>query len=224
MRRTIFAGILVLLAAEGAMAIARVKSNPGFFSQPGSFGYLLYLLLVLIIYMTVVLWLGAKSRPQLLPYPEIALIAGAAAGAFEIFGIIIENLFPAQTFLPIAVELSIFLSWAGVGALASRRGHSVRAGILTAVTTAALCMVIGVCGGEIAEFFVHPPPASEVSKWAEFQRSQWSDSALFQIANTMDSATTHLTMAPLVALILGSAGAAAGLAGRKSKSAEQSSS
>jgi hypothetical protein len=76
-------------------------------------------------------------------------------------------------------------------------------------------MVIGVCGGEIEEFFVHPAAASEVSRWAEFERSHWSDPASFQVANTMDSAATHLAMAPFVALILGSAGAAIGWVGRK---------
>jgi hypothetical protein len=215
MRRAVFAGVLVLLAVEGAMAVARARSNVGFFSQPGAFSYLLYLLLVLVIYMAFTLWLGAKSESQLLPFPRLVLIAGAAAGLLEIFGIIVENLLPALTFLPITIEISIFLSWAGIAALASRRGHSVRGGIFTAIIAAALCMVIAVCGGEIAEFFVHPPTAAEVSRWAEFQRSHWSDAASFQIANTIDSATVHLTVAPLVALILGSAGAAAGLARAK---------
>ena len=105
-----------------------------------------------------------------------------------------------------------------MAAVASRRGHSAVAGILTAVAAAALCMVIGTCGGEITEFFLHPAPASQVSTWAEFQRSHWTSAASFQVANTIDSATTHLTMAPLVALILGSIGAIAGFLGRKSDS------
>jgi hypothetical protein len=215
MRLAVFAGICGLLLAEGGMAIARARQDSGFFSQPRSSRYLISLLLVLAAYLTLTLWLGAKSPSRLLPFPLMALTAGAAAGMLEIAGVFAENLFPNLKIVPIAFELSIFLSWAVVAALASRRGHSVVAGILTAMAAASLCMVIGVCGGELAEFFLHPAPASEVSTWAEFQRSHWSNPASFQVANTMDSATTHLTMAPLVALILGSAGAAAGLLGRK---------
>jgi hypothetical protein len=219
MRRAIFAGIWGFLAAEAAMAIVRASSDAGFFSQPGSFGYLLYLLLTLAVYMTFTAWLGAKPQSQFLPFPQVVLIAGATAGMLEVGAIVVENFLPALKLVPFAVELSIFLSWAGVGALVSRRERSVRSGVLTAVASAAFYAVIGVCGGELAEFFVHPAAASEVAKWAEFQRSHWTDAASFQIANTMDSATTHLTMAPLVALILGSVGATVALVGRKTNKA-----
>ena len=216
MRRAIFIGILLLLAAAGGMAIGRARSNAGFFSQPGSFDYLLRLLLVLAVYMCLTIWLGARPRPRLLPFPRIVLIAGVVGGMLEIAGILVENLLPTLRVLPIAVELAMFLSWAGVGALASRWGDSIRAGIVTSVAAAALCMVIGVCGGEIVEFFVHPAPASEVATWGEYLRSDWSDAAAFQIANTMDSATTHLVVAPFVALVLGSSGAALGSVRKKS--------
>ncbi|HEY6447821.1 MAG TPA: hypothetical protein VIY53_15275 [Acidobacteriaceae bacterium] len=202
------------------MAIGRVRADAVFFAQPGASGYLFWLLLLLALYLSMAVWLAPKERPWLVPFPRIALTAGVAAGLVEIGGTLVEDLLPGFWFVPIAVELAIFLSWAVVAALASLRGRSLRAGIVTAMAAAGLCMAIGVCGGELTEFFLHPTPASEVSQWAEFQRSHWSDAASFQIANTMDSATTHLVMAPFVAFILGSAGAAIGSAKRKANSAQ----
>lgn len=219
MRRTIFVVICMVLTADATMAIGRVRADAGFFAQPGASGYVFWLLVLLAGYISIAVWLAAKERPWLLPFPRMALTAGVAAGLIEIGGTLVEDLLPELRFVPIAVELAIFLSWAVVAALASRRGRSLRAGIVTAIAAAALCMAIGICGGELTEFFLHPTPASEVSQWAEFQRSHWSDAASFQIANTMDSATTHLAMAPFVALILGSAGAAIGSAKSKANSA-----
>lgn len=219
MRRMIFAGILVLLVAEGEMAVTRARLNAGYFSQPGSSATLLELLAVLAAYLMLAIWLDSKPESRLLPDEQTALMAGAAAGLLETGGVVFENFAPGLKLLPIAIEFSIFLSWATVAAVSARRRQSITAGIRTAVAAAALCMVIGVCAGELVEFFIRPAPASEVATWAEFQRSHWSDAGAFQVANTIDSATTHLTMAPLIAFLLGSAGAALGRAGRPSRGA-----
>ena len=55
--------------------------------------------------------------------------------------------------------------------------------------------------------YIAPPRPELVSTWAEFKRSRWMDAQAFGIANTLDSAFTHLLWGPAVALVVGSLGA-----------------
>ena len=81
---------------------------------------------------------------------------------------------------------------------------SVRDGILTAIASAEICMLIAVAGGFFVELLVVPPNPALVSTWAEFKRSGWTDPYAFGLANALDSGFTHLLIAPVVALIFGS--------------------
>jgi hypothetical protein len=71
-------------------------------------------------------------------------------------------------------------------------------------------MVIAVTMGFALELFIAPPSAGYIETWAEFQRSGWMDAHAFGIANTLESGFTHLWMGPVVALVVGSLGAATG--------------
>ena len=83
-------------------------------------------------------------------------------------------------------------------------------GLLTAIASAAVCMLIGVAGGIWLEMFIAPTNPAIVASWQEFKRSAWTDPAAFQIANTLDSAFGHLLLAPLVATIFGVIGCGLG--------------
>ena len=67
-------------------------------------------------------------------------------------------------------------------------------------------MLIAVAAGFLIEFFVAPPDPATVSMWAEYRRSGWTDAHAFGLANTLDSACTHLVIAPIVAMVFGSIG------------------
>ncbi len=78
------------------------------------------------------------------------------------------------------------------------------------MASAGVCMLIGVAGGLAVEMFVAPTDPAPVATWQEFQRSAWTDPATFQIANTLDSAFSHLLLAPVVAIVVGTIGAGFG--------------
>ena len=67
-------------------------------------------------------------------------------------------------------------------------------------------MLIGVAAGFVIEFFAARPDPAYVATWGEFKRSGWTDARAFGLANTLDSAFTHLVIAPIVALVVGGLG------------------
>jgi hypothetical protein len=56
-----------------------------------------------------------------------------------------------------------------------------------------------------------------VATWSEFRRSGWADPGAFQVANTLDSAFSHLLLAPVAAGIVGALGS---ILGRRRGSSE----
>ena len=98
--------------------------------------------------------------------------------------------------LPIGFMLIVFTSWGIAGFRIARSRRSIRAGLLAAVFSAGVCMLIAVTAGFMVQFFVAPPEPAYVSTWAEFKRSGWTDARAFGMANTLDSGFTHLVIAP----------------------------
>jgi hypothetical protein len=107
----------------------------------------------------------------------------------------------------LAGMLFVFALWGVAGARSARELNRFRPGVIAAVMSAGVCMVIGVTAGFAMELFIAPPRPDYVTSWAEFKRSGWTDAHAFGIANTLDSGFTHLWMGPVVAVIVGSVGA-----------------
>ena len=108
-----------------------------------------------------------------------------------------------------------FLLWTIAAVLATRHTNTIRSGLLTAVLSAALCMTLSVATGFLVELFLRPPSTASVATWPEFLRSHWTDPRAFAIANTFDSAFSHLLFAPIVAALLGSLASALTLLTRR---------
>ena len=96
-----------------------------------------------------------------------------------------------------------FTIWGIAGFRTARSLRSTRAGLLVAVTSAGICLLIAVAAGFLVQFLLAPPEPAYISTWAEYQRSGWTDPRAFAAANTLDSAFTHLIVAPVVALLFG---------------------
>jgi len=149
-----------------------------------------------------------------------AALFGTATGVIEIANIAIEQGIPFAVrgpALQITVMLLIFAVWGFAGFRISKLLCSVRSGILTSVFSAGICMLIAVAAGFAIEFFLVPPRPDYVATWGEFQRSGWTDARAFGIANALDSGSSHLVIAPIVALVFG--GAASWLARFKTSGA-----
>jgi len=209
--RSVFAFVLlVLIATSIGMAVAAVERSPTFLAQPSARTFLLEPVLALVAYacgiVVVVMKRGIAWDVEL----RNAAVFGSIAGLIETINIAIENGIPVvvrSPVLQIAGMLALFTIWGIAGAWTARQLGTIRSGMVAAVLAAGVCMVIGVTAGFAIGLFVAPPQPGYVATWAEFKRSGWSEAGAFAIANTFDSGFTHLLIAPVVAIVIGSFGA-----------------
>ena len=198
-----------LIALNVAMAVFAVARYPALFEQHSALVYVLELIGILLLYTVLTAYLvrvrGGAWNTILLN----ATVFGVITGALELMNIGLENAAPAVALSP-AVSIGfmaiVFSLWGIGGARTVRSGNSIRVGMATAILSAGICMLIAVAAGFLIEFFVAPPDPATVSMWAEYRRSGWTDAHAFGLANTLDSACTHLVIAPIVAMVFGSIG------------------
>jgi hypothetical protein len=196
-------GLIVLSLVMTAIA---VEHYPAFFSQPGARTYIAEPICALFAYAVAIFFF---LRPHSTSWDRIlstALRFGPLTGALEIVNMGIENGIPSSIHTPIAqigFMLTIFLLWGIAGGRTARGCGSIRAGLLAAIFSAGICMLIAVTAGFLMEFFLVPPDPAYVATWGEFKRSGWTDARAFALANTLDSGFTHLVIAPIVAGIFG---------------------
>lgn len=209
--RAVFAFVLlVMIAGSIAMAVAAVERSPGWIAHPGAGTILRTAWLALLVYAGAIVVVVANRGNEWDQELQNAALFGAISGTVEVINIAIEragfaNSFPAA--LSLTSMLILFTLWGLAGARTSRDLQHFRPGVIAAVMSAGVCMVIAVTAGFATELFIAPWPPSVVSTWTEFRRSGWLDAQAFGIANTIDSGCTHLWTGPAIAAVVGSLGA-----------------
>lgn len=209
--RAVFAFVLVaMIAASIAMAIGAVERSPGWIGYPGAAATLRATWLTLVIYAGVIVVVVAHRGEEWDKELQNAAVFGSVSGIVEVINIARERAGIGESFaavMSLAFMLVLFLIWALAGARTARDLHHFRPGVIAAVMSAGVCMVIAATAGFLTELFIVPPRPDAISTWAEFRRSGWLDAQAFGIANTLDSGFTHLWMGPVIALFVGSLGA-----------------
>jgi hypothetical protein len=215
MLRQTYLGIALfsLIALNAGMAAFAIARYPAFFAQHSALVYVLELIGILLLYTVLTMYLLMVRGGAWNTILTNATVFGVITGALEIINIGLENAAPTAVRGP-AVSIGfmaiVFSLW-GIGAARTfRSGNSIRAGVATAILSAGICMLLAVAAGFTIEFFIAPPDPAAVSMWAEYRRSGWTDTHAFGLANTLDSAFTHLIIAPVVALVFGSIGSLLG--------------
>jgi hypothetical protein len=202
--------LVVMIAASIAMAVAAAERSPGWFLNPGAAWFLREAVLALVAYASVIVVVVAHRGGDWDVEMRNAALFGSIAGLTEGLNVALENGIGVAVQVP-AVQLAgmlfVFALWGVAGARSARELNRFRPGVIAAVMSAGVCMVIGVTAGFAMELFIAPPRPDYVTSWAEFKRSGWTDAHAFGIANTLDSGFTHLWMGPVVAVIVGSVGA-----------------
>jgi hypothetical protein len=201
----VFALAAPVVADLGMIAVA-VERYPALWSQPGATSFVLEPLCALAAYAVAIFWFAEARSAAGAAIRRAGLIFGVLAGTLEIVNMGIENGVPISVHGPvlqIGFMLAIFALWGIAGARTARVLHSTGGGLMAAVLSAGICMVIGVTAGFVIQFFLIPPNPGYVATWAEFKRSGWTDARAFGLANTLDSGFTHLAAAPVIAAILG---------------------
>lgn len=212
--RAIFAFILVvMIAASIGMAVAAVERSPGWVGHPGAATILREVWLSLLIYAGAIVVVVAHRGEDWDEEMRNAALFGTISGAIEIANLLRETWSSgilSSPVLQITAMLLLFSIWGVAGARTARDLHRFRPGVAAAVMSAGVCMAIAVTAGFAIGLFIAPPEPSYIQTWPEFQRSGWMDARAFGVANTLDSAFTHLWMGPAIALVVGATGAAIG--------------
>jgi len=198
--------LLASVAINLVMAALGVARYPAFFSQHGAHTFVLKPVCALLTYAVVIVFIARRHGPYWDSILRAAMLFGGLTGTIEVINVGIENGIPFAVRGPVAgigFMLTAFTIWGIAGFRTARSLRSTRAGLLVAVSSASICMLIAVAAGFIVQFLLAPPDPAYVSTWAEFQRSGWTDARAFGVANTLDSGFTHLVVAPIVALFFG---------------------
>ena len=211
LRRSLLVFVLLgCIAVSIAMMAVAVGRSPEFLSQHGARIVVLEPVGAFLVYAVAIVFIVRTHGPYSDTILKVATVFGLLTGALEVINIGIENGIPFAVrgqIVSVSFILVLFTSWGIAGFRTARSLRSTRAALLAAVLSAAICMVFAVTAGFVVQFFVAPPEPTYVSTWAEYQRSGWTDARAFGIANTLDSAFTHILVAPIVATIVGGIGA-----------------
>lgn len=205
---------LAVIALNVALIAIRVSSYRQLLAMPGSVPFIAKPLIVLAAYFAVVTWMTSNTSGDRAVALSVGTSFGMLTAAVQIVHLFIESFVPTEELVTgitaLVFMVGTFLLWGVAGYVTGRRGASVSAAATAGSWAAIICMLILIAVG-LAMTFIPVPSASYVSTWSEFRESGWTDATAFGIANTFDSAYSHLLAGPIVGAITGAIG---GLIGR----------
>lgn len=208
-RRSLAIALLTLIAASIGMAVIAVLRYPSFFLQPVARLFFFEPTCALLIYVVGIFLVSRTHSPQWDAIQNAGMLFGALTGILEVVNIGMEigiPFFMTGPHVALGFMLVTFTLWGVAAYRTTRFVGSAGAGLLAAVSSACICMLIAVTVGFAGQFFLAPPEPAQILTWAEYRRSGWTDPRAFGLANTFESGFTHLVVAPIVATLFGGLG------------------
>jgi hypothetical protein len=182
----------------------RLLLSPQFFSQSGSLGYVLELVVSLAVYAVV----GCAFLRLLLIVGHSALTIGTRVGVLT--GVLWVINHAIETFvtqpshlISLSAFLGAFALWGVAGFLVAHQTRSIRYGFVAALWSAMLTVLLTITFGLLLMLVALPQLAFLEHNDPDFLRSQWNNVTLFAIANTLDAGFSHLVEAPFIAAVFG---------------------
>jgi hypothetical protein len=205
---------VALWAAIGAslvMLAERVLTVRGIVRMPGGSALVAEAAGVLLVSAAAAGWFTSKRAAA----ADTALLAGTAPGvagaAIQIAHVIQETLIdlgPAWNAVStFGLLLCTFALWAFAGYGAARRSRRTSFGAAAGCWSAVVTMSLLVAFGFVIEFYLAVPRPEQVVTWGEFQRSGWTDVPAFAVANSLDSAVSHLVIGTVAGTAFGTVAA-----------------
>lgn len=215
--RIVFSDLILLSIA---LAVFRVHQYRPYLSMLGALTFLLKTCILLLVYGAAVFLSTRSPSPPRDKALHRGTIFGVTGGGLLSVHLLIENTVDfgrlANGAVTLSFMLSVFLLWSICAFTQARSGESFPLAVFSGVWSALTNMLITVAFGFTLLYFMGPPP-QEVAAWNEFHRSGWSDARAFAIADTLDSANSHLMIGPVIGLVFACAGAAVGNTWRRGK-------
>lgn len=165
-------------------------------------------LLLLLLYACFGIALPLRASPKIMTALWAGMVFGLLIGVVFIVDIIMEDFIDlgsqASTFSTLGFMFFIFLLFAGAGTYGTYKTDQFRLGLLASIWSAMLGVLIVVLVGFTLNFlFMQRMEHILVS---DYLRSGMSSPQAFTFFNALDSASTHLLEAPILAAVFGSLG------------------
>jgi hypothetical protein len=200
--------LIFAIALTLGMIGAQVLGYPRLVSLSGAKGLISEALFLLVCYGIGMAWPEGVGTELL--RPQFASLIGAGAGFVQVTHLLVERFCTISGswngIVTLGFMLATFLMWGYSGYRGRGCGLSLRAACLAAIWCAMVTMTIGVFAGTLLEYYIARIPTSEIEAWVEYTRSGWGDVTAFSIANTIDEASTHLLIGPIVGFVFGAFG------------------
>ncbi len=195
----------------------QVALYPALLAQPGSLGYVAEPIVLLLVYGAI----GAAMTTHVAPADQPTRLATLSLGMA--FGLLTGGLWIVNLTLETFVDLSslgilatgpfllgAFILWGFAGFLRARQTGSLPSGVLAALWSAMLCVLLTITYGVLLLYLALPRLTAIEASDPDFVRSQSSDLHAFVIANTFDAAFSHLLGALVISLVFGAVGSLMG--------------
>jgi hypothetical protein len=197
--------LLTLVVWIGSIA-AVISVETHLLEQRGSAAYLIELTGILAAYAASIIVESKLEDERWQASRRAAVRFGFLSGCLEVLNVGLENATPhfvRHASISICFMLVPFLMWGAAAFSAAESATWWQEGLLAAIESAGICMLLAVASGFVVELVFIPPGPQVVATWREYDRSGWSNARLFAIANTFESGTMHLLLAPFVACFFG---------------------
>lgn len=217
---------LAALAFDLALIAVRVALYTPLLTQPGGTIYVLEPVVLLVAYAAISWWLTAHPTEKRSIALSVGFTFGMISGALWLINLTIENFTNLSGRIGILATapflLGGFALWGVAAFRAAPPTRSIPHGLLAAVWSAMICVLMTVTFGFLLTYTSLPLLERGLSADPDFLRSRWHDLHAFAIANSFDAAFSHLLGALIVSVIVGSLGAlAATLLSRMRKARDQ---
>lgn len=217
--------VYVAMALDLGLIALHLLLEPSLLRQPGSLVYVAEPIVGLAAYAACA-WVATSTAFPERAGPQgasastrvatlrLASLCGVFTGALWIVNHTLETFWDLSQLGVLATApflLGAFALWGAAALLRSWQTGALRSGLLAAVWSAMLCVLLTItCGLALLSFALPRLSALEVHD-PDFVRSHWSDARDFAVANTFDAAFSHLLGALVVGLVVGTVGGSLGV-------------
>ena len=196
-------GVIFVLLLIGSA----VLRYPAVFTE-GGIASVLVPVVILLLYGAAAVRARLQSEGAVREALRQGAIFGLIAGALFVVHLPVEHFVRMPRRIDMASTLAVmglaFSLFGTAGLVAAKRTGCFRLGILAGVWCAMISMVMTCLMGFALLFAIMP--RLERNFQAEYLRRGGHDPEAFAVLNTLESATSHLIQAPILALIFGSVG------------------
>lgn len=206
--------VLAALAVDLALIGVRVALYTPLLAQPGSIVYIAEPVTLLLAYAALVWWITENPAAPRSIALTVGITCGLLSGVLWLVNHIVETFANLSgsigTLATAPFLLGGFALWGVAAFHAARQTSSLFHGVLAAVWSAMICVLITITFGFLLTYTSLPRLEHDLTADPDFLRSHWHDLHAFAIANSFDAAFSHLLGALVISATIGSLAALAG--------------